>query len=111
MKTYLVITALLVGLFGLTSCGETDTPEPSATPSADLKKVSERWSRDMTQDERDAVCAALRTTPSQEYTDPGSGQLPYSGPNYKAMLDAIMDAGFSQPEAAAMIPYAVNKCV
>lgn len=105
MKTYLVITAALVVLFGAASCGDSDTPgSPAAT--ADLEKVSDRW-QDMTEGERQAVCTAA-SGPL-----PGEGEIggtATSSPDYRAMLDAIEEAGFTQSEAAAMIPYALNEC-
>lgn len=105
VKTYLVITALLVGLFSLTSCGDSDTTDaPDGLPS-----VAERW-KGMTGQERKAVCDEAHSTPDAEGTDAGTGQIPASGPDYKGMLNALIDAGFEQPDAAAMLPYAANAC-
>lgn len=105
MKTYFAITALLVGLFLLTSCGDSDTSDaPDGPPSA-----AQRW-KGMTEDERRAVCDEAHGTPDPVNTDPGSGQIPATGPDYKGMLNALIGAGFEQPDAAAMLPYAVNAC-
>ena len=112
MKKLLVVPALLLALAG---CG-TDTPEPQESPvqtlHANLKKVSERWA-ELDESEKASVCTAATTlpTPEGEEEDGGSGQIPYSGPNYRAMLNALMDTGLKQPEAAAMLPYAANKCL
>jgi hypothetical protein len=48
-------------------------------------------------------------TPAQT-ADPGSGQIPQDRPDYRGMLKALMDAGYDQPEASAMLPYAANVC-
>ena len=110
MKTYLVITALLVAGFCMASCGEADTPEGGGVATADMPSVKERW-KSMDPGEKEAVCAQVKETPAPQGTDAGSGQIPTAGPDYKGMLNALMDAGFEQPDAAAMLPYAVNQCL
>lgn len=110
MKTYLVITALLLSCFLLTSCGEADTPGRQPVATADLPSVTERW-KGMTDEERAAVCQQASQAPSPEEADSGSGQIPETGPDYKGMLNALIEAGFDQPEAAAMLPYVANQCL
>jgi hypothetical protein len=105
-RSVLAVLALLLALAG---CGS-DTGEPergAVTATADLPSVEKRWNS-MTGEEQEAVCTAA------------SGPLPGEGEvggystgdvkDYKGMLNAIEDAGFSQQEAAAMIPYALNEC-
>ena len=106
VKTYLVITALLMGVFALTSCEGSDTTDD---PRPVQKTVAERW-KGMTEKERKAVCDEARNTPDSVNTDADSGQIPPTGPDYKGMLGALVEAGFAQPEAAAMLPYAANAC-
>lgn len=114
MKTYLMITTALLMLFGAVACEDSDTPDPVPTLSADLPKASERW-KGMTEDEQAAVCAAASgPLPGEGEVGGGGTEIPLPGEtpsvDYRMMLDAIEDAGFTQPEAAAMIPYALNEC-
>lgn len=108
MKRSLLVVPVLLAALTACSGGGSDTPEPSPTASADLKKVSERWN-DMTWDEQAAVCAAAARPL------PGEGEIGGTAtatprPDYRLMLEAIEAAGYSQPEATAMIPYALNEC-
>jgi hypothetical protein len=110
-RSLIAVPALLMVLAGC-SGGDSDTPEPVPTLSSDLKKAADRW-KDMTEDEQAAVCAAA-SGPL-----PGEGEIggtstfsPGTDPSidYRAMLNAIEAAGYTQPEATAMLPYALNEC-
>lgn len=107
VRRLLVVPVLLLAL---TACGDSDTPEPKVTGTADLASAAERWA-ELNAVEKDEVCQAAEGTPSAPTVDGGSGQIPASGPDYRAMLNALMETGLSQPDAAAMLPYAVNQCV
>lgn len=106
-RSLIAVPALLMVLMGC-SGGEPDTPETSPTPSADLKKVSERWN-EMTWDEQAAVCAAA-SGPLPGEGEIGGTATASSRPDYRLMLQAIEAAGYTQPEATAMLPYALNEC-
>lgn len=104
MKTYLVITALLLGAFSVTSCGDSDrSGDPSPLGTADPPSVTERW-KGLTRDERDAVCAQASAPPSPP------GQISQDGPDYRGMLSALMETGLKQEDASAMLPYVVSQC-
>lgn len=103
MNRALLAAPLLLLALG---CGADNGGDPAPSPTADLKKVSERWA-EMTEQEQSAVCAAA-SAPL-----PGEGEIggtSTSTPDYREMLNAIEKAGYSQPEATAMIPYALNEC-
>lgn len=110
-RSLMVIPVLLAALTGCWG-GDPDTPEPSPTLSSDLKKAADRWN-EMDEDEQAAVCtAASGPLPGEGEVGGTSTYSPGTDPriDYKGMLNAIEDAGYSQEQAAAMLPYALNEC-
>lgn len=116
-KTLLVIPAMLLALSG---CGDED-PSPAPTVTAtqtvtprdtELPMASKRW-KSMSEDEQAAVCtAASGPLPGEGEIGGTSTHSPGTDPeiDYRGMLDAIEDAGFTQEQATAMLPYALNEC-
>jgi hypothetical protein len=100
-RTGAVFTGITAAMFlGMAGCSSETGPDPSpgsatVTASADLRAVSERW-KGLSGPEQNAVC---------EHT------LQTEGPDYRGMLHALMETGMGQPDAAEMLPYAVNECV
>lgn len=89
-------------ILGVASCssesGPERTPPPhstAVTATAGLRAPSERWA-DLPESQKSTVCVQAREA---------------GGPDYRGMLRALMDAGLTQPDAAAMLPYAVNECL
>lgn len=114
-KTLLVVSALLLVLAG---CNDSPDPAPTATrtvtapATAELPMASKRW-KSMSEDEQAAVCtAASGPLPGEGEIGGTSTHSPGTDPevDYRGMLNAIEDAGFTQEEATAMLPYALNEC-
>jgi hypothetical protein len=96
---YAGVTALL--FLGVAACqsgasGQSEKPSSSsiATAHADLDSAARRWSR-LDRSTQDLVCLQA---------------LERGGPDYQGMLRELTTADISQPEAAAMLPYAANEC-
>lgn len=100
------ILALPVLLAALAGCGS-GNPEPSGTPSADLRSIAQRWDG-LPADVKAAVCEAAQETPETGTTD--AGRIPQERPDYRGMLAVLVFNGMAQPDATAMLPYAVNEC-
>lgn len=99
MKTYVVITVVLLLCFLASSCGGTDSGgAPAGVATADLGTVTERWDA-LSEQERDAVCRNAPPSPGKD-----------ARPDYRGMLSALMNTGIKQEDATAMLPYAVNQC-
>lgn len=107
-RTALLIPVLLAAL---AACGGDPAPSstPDATLSADLNEVEQHWDA-LTALQQEQVCQAALGTPASGAVDSGSGQIPSGGPDYRAMLDALMEAGLNQPDAAAMLPTVADEC-
>lgn len=89
----------------LAGCGADKAGEPGSAASPPT--VAQRWDA-LTEEQRQAVCTEMASTPEPGTT--GTGQLPESGPDYRGMLQVLMGTGLKQGDASAMLPYAANEC-
>jgi hypothetical protein len=112
VKRYLM--TVIVALVAATGCQEApkEPQEPFPTLSADLNQAARNW-KAMSEDDQAAVCMAA-SGPLPGEGEVGGAAPPTPGASasvdYRGMLEAIEEAGHSQPEAAAMLPYALNEC-
>jgi hypothetical protein len=115
MKKHLLIVPVM--LLALAGCTDEPDPAPTVTQTVtprdgDLPMASKRW-KGMSEDEQAAVCtAASGPLPGEGEIGGTSTYSPGEDPevDYRGMLNAIEDAGFTQEQAAAMLPYALNEC-
>lgn len=91
-----ITAAMFLGIAGCSSSTDSQPATDATTvATADLDAAFKRWD-ELSGPEQNSVCEhALQT----------------GGPDYRGMLYALMDTGMAQPDAAAMLPYAVNQCV
>ncbi|WP_406381384.1 hypothetical protein OHU25_51300 [Streptomyces sp. NBC_00117] len=101
MKKMLLVTPLLLLALAACSSGngeDKDDDRPSTNPTAvgtaDLKAVKKRWEA-LTGDERKRVCSQVHES---------------GGPDYRDMQTELQRTGLTQPQAAEMLPSAVNWC-
>lgn len=110
----LVVSLFTFALVLMTGCQEPPRAPtgPGGTPvaTAYLPTVAERWEA-MTEQERGRVCtAASGPLPGEGEVGGAAAGSPSDGVDYREMLKGLENAGNTQSEAAAMIPYALRQC-
>ncbi len=107
VRRWLWIALVVVLILVLAGC-RTDTPEdPGSSSPAGL---AQEWDG-IPAGAQEQVCAAAQERPGASAVDTGSGQIPQEGPDWQGMLEVLVFNGMQREDAAALLPYAANRCV